>query len=259
MLLILNTFFTLIFQIATVILIAVLAVLMFRYLWLSLKEKSYYPEQWAFMLKKKKISEDLINIEENYDDKIRFYNFWFQISRLKRENILGNFAELGVYKGDTAKIIYAMDKSRKLHLFDTFEGFEKEDLKEETGEAASYSTKNFADTNLKKVLANIDGGNNIIVHKGYFPDTTKGFETNKYALVNIDADLYNPIKEGLNYFYPLLSPGGVIIIHDYNHKWEGAIKAVNEFAAKIPENIIEISDKYGSVMIVKNKINLIVT
>jgi O-methyltransferase len=45
-----------------------------------------------------------------------------------------------------------------------------------------------------------------------------------YALVNLDADLYNPTKAGLEYFYPHLSPGGVIFIHDYNHKWEGLMK-----------------------------------
>ena len=75
----------------------------------------------------------------------------------------------------------------------------------------------------------------------------------KYALVNIDADLYNPIKEGCKYFYSHLSPGGAIIIHDYNHKWAGAVKAVNEFAKEIPENIIELPDMHGTVMIIKDK------
>ncbi len=241
------------FQYATIALIAVVVILMVRYLILSMKEKSYFPEQWLHMLKKKKIPEALINLEKHYNDKVRFYNFWFQIERLKKENVKGSFAELGVYKGETAKIIHAMDNSRKLHLFDTFEGFKKDDLKEETGEASTYSTKNFADTNDKKVVEYINGNNNIIVHKGHFPATTIGFDSEKFALVNIDADLYNPIKDGCNFFYPRLSPGGVIIIHDYNHKWEGAVKAVNEFAKGIPENIIELPDMHGTVMIIRNK------
>ncbi|MGD0709574.1 MAG: TylF/MycF/NovP-related O-methyltransferase [Bacteroidales bacterium] len=241
------------FQYATIALIVVVVILMVRYLILSMKEKSYFPEQWLHMLKKKKLPETLINIEKHYNDKVRFYNFWFQIERLKKENVKGSFAELGVYKGETAKIIHAMDNSRKLHLFDTFEGFKKDDLKEETGEAATYSTKNFADTNEKKVIDYINGNNNIILHKGHFPETTKGLEDEKFALVNIDADLYNPIKDGCHFFYPRLSPGGVIIIHDYNHKWEGAVKAVNEFAKGIPENIIELPDMHGTVMIIKNK------
>ena len=241
------------FQYATIALIAIVIILMVRYLVLSMKEKSYFPEQWLHMLKKKKISETLVNLEKHYNDKVRFYNFWFQIERLKKENVKGSFAELGVYKGETAKIIHAMDNSRKLHLFDTFEGFKKDDLKEETGEAATYSTKNFADTNEKKVIDYINGNNNIILHKGHFFETTKGLEDEKFALVNIDADLYNPIKDGCHFFYPRLSPGGVIIIHDYNHKWEGAVKAVNEFAKGIPENIIELPDMHGTVMIIKNK------
>ena len=248
-----NTLYSQIFQAIAVALIATVIILMARYLLQSIKEKSYHPIQWAHFLKNKKISETLVQLEKNYEDKIRFYNFWFQVERLIKENVEGDFAELGVYKGETAKILYELDKNRKIHLFDTFKGFRKEDLKVETGEAATYSTRNFADTNEKKVLAHIDGGNNIVVHKGHFPDTTKGLKNTKYALVNIDTDLYNPIKEGCNYFYSRLSPGGVIMIHDYNYKWEGAMKAVKEFAKTIPENIIEVPDKYGTVMIIKNK------
>jgi len=243
-----------IFQLFVAILVIVSVILMVRYLILSLKEKSYYPEQWSYLLKRNKISKNLVQLEKTYDDKIRFYNFWFQIERLKKENIKGAFAELGVYKGETAKIIHEMDKSRKFFLFDTFEGFKKEDLKNETGEAATYSTKNFADTNEKKVIDYINGNDNIIVRKGHFPGTTEELEKEIYAFVNIDADLYTSIKEGCNYFYPRLAPGGVIIIHDYNHKWEGAMKAVNEFAKNIPENIIEMPDMHGTVMIIKNKI-----
>jgi len=242
-----------IFQLFVAILVIVSVILMVRYLILSLKEKSYYPEQWSYLLKRNKISKNLVQLEKTYDDKIRFYNFWFQIERLKKENIKGAFAELGVYKGETAKIIHEMDKSRKFFLFDTFEGFKKEDLKNETGEAATYSTKNFADTNEKKVIDYINGNDNIIVRKGHFPGTTEELEKEIYAFVNIDADLYTSIKGGCNYFYPRLSPGGVIIIHDYNHKWDGAMKAVNEFAKNIPENIIEMPDMHGTVMIIKNK------
>lgn len=245
--------FTLIYQILAGILIAILAVIMIRYLILSAKEKPYFPEQWIHQLKKGNLSEAIRNLEKIYPDKVRFFNFWFQCERLKREKVQGAFAELGVYKGETAKILFEFDKNRKLHLFDTFEGFSRVDLKEETGEAATYSTKNFADTSVEKVLEYIGGGSGIVVHKGYFPETAKDLPKEKYALVSIDTDLYNPVKEGLHYFYPLLSPGGVILIHDYTNKWEGLIKAVNEFVLTIPENIIEVPDMYGTVMIIKNK------
>ncbi len=250
---IINILYNQVFQVIAGILIAGVIILMIRYLWLSLYEKSYHPVQWTYMRKKNRIPEKVLALEKNYDDKIRLYNFWFQINRLQRENIKGAFAELGVYKGETAKIIHAMDNTRKFHLFDTFEGFRKEDLKNEMGEAATYSTKNFADTSEQKVLNFIEGNKNIIVHKGHFPETAKDLEKETFALINIDADLYNPIKEGCSFFYPRLAPGGVLIIHDYNHKWEGAMKAVNELLKNIPENLIEIADMHGSVMIIKNR------
>lgn len=242
-----------VFQVIAILLIAALFFFMIRYLWLSITERTYHPVQWTHQRKENSIPPEVLAIEKNYDDKIRLYNFWFQINRLQRENVKGAFAELGVYKGETAKIIHALDNTRKFYLFDTFEGFKKEDLKEETGEAATYSTKNFADTSEKKVLENISGNKNIIVRKGHFPETVKGIENETFALVNIDADLYNPIHDGCNFFYPRLSPGGVLIIHDYNHKWEGAMKAVDEFVKKIPENLIEVADMHGTVMIIKNK------
>jgi len=177
-----------------------------------------------------------------------------QIQRINKDNVKGDFAELGVYKGDSARILHLMAPDRDLHLFDTFEGFTGTDLQPETGKAAIYSTKNFADTSLNTVLRNI-GGNpeKLRIHEGYFPESAAGLEIASFSLVNLDADLYNPIKAGLEYFYPRLSPGGVIFIHDYNHKWEGLMKAVDEFAARIPEKLILVPDLDSTVMFVKNK------
>ena len=70
--------------------------------------------------------------------------------------------------------------------------------------------------------------------------------------MHLDADLYLPTIEGLKFFYPKLSAGGVIIIHDYNHTWDGIKKALDEFMPGIPESLIELPDWKGSVMIIKN-------
>ena len=91
------------------------------------------------------------------------------------------------------------------------------------------------------------------IHEGYFPETIKGLENEIFALVNMDADLYNPTIAGLEFFYPRLSPGGVMLVHDYNPKWEGVMKAVDEFSRKIPESVISLPDMDGTVMIIKNK------
>ena len=145
-----------------------------------------------------------------------------------------------------------MDSARTLHLFDTFEGFDQKDLAIENSANPGHST-DFSDTGVETVTKFIDGNDNIFFHRGYFPQTAETLPDHIYAFVHLDADLYKPTLAGLQYFFPRLTNGGVIIIHDYNHNWEGVTKAVNEFVTTISENPVEVSDWQGSIMIVKNK------
>ena len=209
------------------------------------------PESWKYAVRNNKISSELNKYQRSFKDKIRFYNIWLQIERIKKENVKGCFAELGVYKGETAKLIHLCEPEREFLLFDTFEGFKQSDLENESGEAAEYTTKNFADTSLEKVKIFIKGNSNVNYFKGYFPESVHGLESKKFAFVNIDADLYIPIKAGLEFFYPKLSKGGVIIIHDYNPKWEGAMKAVDEFAIENNISTIPVPDSQNSIILLK--------
>jgi O-methyltransferase len=146
-----------------------------------------------------------------------------------------------------------MDPSRTLHLFDTFEGFAAQDLQHENKQGGKYTTNQFSDTSLEAVKKYINGGDQLIFYPGYFPSTAIGLEKITFAFVHLDADLYLPTIEALKFFYPKLAAGGVIIIHDYNHTWDGIKKALAEFMPSIPETLIELADWKGSVMIVKNK------
>ncbi|MCE3280413.1 MAG: hypothetical protein K0S44_2604 [Bacteroidetes bacterium] len=241
-----------IIQIINISLVVALLFIAFKYAETFWSYKISKPYTWEQGLKNKTISKELRSLEFQTRDKVRFYTLWFQIERLKRNNVPGDFAELGVYKGVTANILYEMDNTRKLHLFDTFGGFDENDLKHEESDEDKFSTKEFSDTSVEAVRDYINGGENIIFHVGHFPETTNDLKDVKYALVNIDADLYIPTLEGLKYFYPRLSPGGIILVHDYNHTWDGARKAVDEFVQTIPENLVELPDWQGSIIIVKN-------
>jgi O-methyltransferase len=260
------------FQLISALLVLIVLVLLVRYAWGIFFDNNYWPVEWENARKQGSISKELIRLERNYPDKVRFFNWWFQVERLKRDGVSGDFAELGVYKGESAKIVHLMDPARKFHLYDTFEGFKEEDLKQETGEAATYTTRNFADSSLETVRRNLGDGDRFIYHQGRFPESvvsgkqssvssqhssavflpTANCPIGQLALVNLDVDLYKPTKAGLEYFYPRLSPGGVIIIHDYNYKWPGIKKAVDEFVAGIPESLAMVPDMEGSVMIIRS-------
>jgi len=238
-------------EISTLILVLAFLFLGFKILETTWSYRITKPYAWETSVKQGIIPKKLKRIERFYRDKVRFYFFWLQIERLKKENIDGAFAELGVYKGDTARIIHEMDPSRDLHLFDTFEGFDQRDLEMESILPENKGI-DFSDARVEAVKKFIGGNNNITFYKGYFPESAVNPDVH-YALVHLDADLYRPTIAALNYFYSRLSPGGVIIIHDYNHTWNGVQKAVAEFLPGIPEHIVELSDWQGSVVIVKNK------
>lgn len=224
-----------------------------RYIWSMFSGRDYLPLRWKQQLKAGKVPESLKLIEAEFPDKVRFFNLWFQILRIEEEGIKGAFAELGVYKGESARVLRHAAPSRELYLFDTFSGFPEEDLKGESGEAAKYTTDNFADTAVEKVIRNVGRSEKVHICQGYFPKTTEGLEDIRFALVNMDADLYKPTIEGLRFFYPRLSPGGVILIHDHDERWPGLMKAVEEYSREIPEVFVPVPDMSSTVMLIKNK------
>jgi|GEM_PF-158304 len=235
----------------SILLILILLFLGYNLLSLKWSYKISKPYQWEEAVRQRQVSANLRTLERTYRDKVRFYTFWFQVERLRKQGVPGAFAELGVYQGETANILHEMDPARKLHLFDTFEGFHRADLHSENDEE-KYSTTTFSNTSLEMVKDYINGNDNVEFHPGYFPESSAVLKESQYAFVHLDADLYKPTLAALEYFYPKLSPGGLIIIHDYNHNWDGIRKALDEFMPTIPETLLELPDWQGSAMILKN-------
>jgi hypothetical protein len=169
-------------------------------------------------------------------------------------NVDGVFAEVGVYRGQTAKLIHYFVPERVLHLFDTFEGFGERSVdKEKQLSGLSIDKLQFADTSLELVMENISPiTSNIYFHQGYFPDSIPDeLAIEVFAFVHLDVDLYEPTFKGLNFFYPRMNKNGFIIVHDYN-SWPGVRKAVDDFFLDKFEIPIPMPDKDGSALIVKN-------
>ncbi len=66
--------------------------------------------------------------------------------------------------------------------------------------------------------------------KGKVEETIPGDLPGKIALLRLDTDWYESTRHELEHLWPLLVPGGVLIIDDYGH-WAGARRAVDEFFA----------------------------
>jgi len=172
--------------------------------------------------------------------------------RLEQLKIPGDIAELGVYKGDLAWQLNALFPHRILHLFDTFEGFDARDIAEESHYGFSRAREgDFSDTSIPFVHGRLPYPGQALFHKGFFPETAAGLENCRYALVSLDADLYAPILAGLEYFYPRLSPGGMILLHDYNNRrFQGAARAAADYEkahGKLP--LVPLCDLHGTAVI----------
>jgi hypothetical protein len=69
-------------------------------------------------------------------DLVRLYFLLNQIEYIEKNNIKGLIAEVGVFKGTTARLFHQFFPEREILLFDTFEGFDSRDTshnKEESG------------------------------------------------------------------------------------------------------------------------------
>lgn len=167
---------------------------------------------------------------------------------VKNEKIQGNVAECGVYMGDFAVYINKYFSDRKLYLFDTFEGFPEKDLAVERLQnkdkflLSEFNSKEmFFANNEEIVRRKMPYPDQVEIHKGYFPETAQDINDN-FVFVNLDMDLYQPMFAGLEYFYPQMSTGGVLLLHDYfREDLPGVKKAVNDYErnhnihlAKIP-------------------------
>jgi hypothetical protein len=171
------------------------------------------------------------------------------------KDIDGDVAEVGVYEGGTASVIYdAMNPNKHLYLFDSFESgfvgageYDPEWIRSLQG-AGNLGTFSPLNTSYSEIVKYFQRHSNVTITKGSFPQSENGLlKDKKFSFVHLDVDIYLPTKESLEFFYPKMSKGGVIISHDYFHSnLQGVKKAMDDFFADKPEKIISNPNSFMS-------------
>jgi O-methyltransferase len=172
------------------------------------------------------------------------YNLW-RFGRMSL-TVPGDFAEVGVFRGGGARVLKQVKDGRLLHLFDTFQGMPETDPTRDT----MHKAGDFADASLEAVKRYL-GTDGIRYYPGFFPDTTRGHEEDlqRFAFVHLDVDIYQSTLDSLRFFYPRLSPGGMIVTHDYSaQSCPGVAMAYNEFFGDKPERVLPIWDSQAVVV-----------
>lgn len=145
----------------------------------------------------------------------------------------GVCSEVGVLRGGSALLI-SEQITGELYLFDTFSGLPN------TASIDGHIKGEFANTSEREVRELFHGHQNVIITAGIFPQTAKIIENKKFKFVHLDVDIYQSYKDSLEFFYPRMVVGGIIVMDDYHaSECAGAKIAIDEFLNDKPEKIIE--------------------
>ena len=129
----------------------------------------------------------------------------------------GIFVEVGTWRGGSgciiAKKVEAENNDGDVYLCDTFTGVVK------AGEMDDcYNGGEHADTDISIVKGLIDEMNlkNVKILQGIFPeDTGDEIVGKKIAFAHVDVDVYQSTKDIINYIWPMIIPGGIVVFDDY--------------------------------------------
>lgn len=180
--------------------------------------------------------------------------------RLDELGVEGAIADLGAYRGDISWQLNAMMPERKLYLFDTFTGYDERDIAKEQqlqlseAQAGTYSLSNNELEHLnERILGRMPYADMVEIRPGWFPETAFDLEDEKYAMVHIDTGLYAPTYSGIQYFFPRMSKGGVILVSGYtNGKSQSVCQAVRDLEEKYGAFLITpLCDIDGTIMIMR--------
>jgi O-methyltransferase len=101
---------------------------------------------------------------------------------------------------------------------------------------------------LEYVKKKLSKYSNVRFYKGIFPQIAFPVEKTEFSFVHLDVEIYSSTKDCIEFFYPRMVTGGIIISHGYHA--EGVRKAFDDFLENKSEKIIELP--MSQCIIVKN-------
>ena len=155
-----------------------------------------------------------------------------------------------------------LDK-REVYLYDTFEGYlgtSKEDFQIQDGKSPQELYKGDSNYLCSAELHDVQSG---VEASGYPLDlvtyvvgdvlkTIPDILPKSIALLRLDTDYFDSTLHELKHLFPLVTPGGVIIIDDYDH-WNGSKKACDDYFKSINEEVLLMRMEAGRMLIKRGR------
>ena len=156
----------------------------------------------------------------------------------------GAQAECGVFQGTSALAVCRAARAAdpafsgsRFHLIDSFAGLDtptQEDMIALPDEGGAPRRATVPRGELAADLATAQHAlaefPAVHFHPGWIPQVFASLPDEPWAFVHVDVDLHDATLACLEYFYPRLVPGGVMICDDYGTAWfPGAFRAWDSF------------------------------
>jgi|ETN02SMinimDraft_4_1059925.scaffolds.fasta_scaffold21052_2 hypothetical protein len=158
------------------------------------------------------------------------------------DHLSGAIVECGVYKGVSLtrfamfRNLFEKQIKRKIVAFDTFDTFPKTQFEEDIPLRQNFidesGDQSIGKSQLLEILNEKNCGESLDLISGDICETVPEFVSNnpdlKIALLNLDVDIYEPSVVILEYLFPLLVKGGILILDDYG-TFPGESQAVDDY------------------------------
>jgi O-methyltransferase len=157
----------------------------------------------------------------------------------------GSTAECGAFRGvGSALICRALDGTYGQEdghfAFDAFEGL-PEPVAADRAESGQWWSEGDLKTDRGRVEKLLTPFPFARIEVGWIPERFPEVEDLKFRLVHVDVDLYEPTRDSIEFFFPRLVPGGVLLLDDHGvMSCPGARKAAVEYFAKSGDPIVEL-------------------
>lgn len=167
----------------------------------------------------------------------RLDNLQTCIERALADDVPGDLIETGVWRGGAAILMRATLKAhnisdRRVWVADSFEGLPRPDAERYPADAGdTFHLDSGLRVSLEAVQVNFASysllDEQVMFLKGYFRETLPRITGVNWAVIRMDGDMYESTMDAFVNLYPNLSPGGYVIIDDYN--LEGCRRAVHDY------------------------------
>lgn len=162
---------------------------------------------------------------------------WQSLEAVLDADIPGDIVEFGCYIGTTSLFIRRLldqkgqSHTRAFHVYDSFAGLPAK-TQQDISPAGTHFTAGELSVGKKDFLQQFRAAHLTppLVHKAWFDELRPTDIPGTIAFAYLDGDFYESILTSLSWVWPRLSPGGMVLIDDYNREaLPGPERAVRHF------------------------------